>query len=220
MNPSDAFLLTFVSLFPICNPFGNAAIFLSLTDGDDQAWRRSQALRASIWAFVLITAFYLAGAYIFGFFGISLPGVQTAGGLVILRIGFQQLTPDKRHHHSEEEENEAKSKKDLSFTPMALPLLSGPGSYAVVIALASKTALESLPAVGSVIAGIFAVTVTCWVCLREAGYLARILGINGMNALTRIMGFILLCIAVQLIIDGIEGVLTDYGLHATMSQGG
>jgi multiple antibiotic resistance protein len=197
------FFTTFATLFAICNPLGNAAIFLSITGGEKSDERRSQALRGCLYMLAILLAFFFFGQVIMQFFGLSLPGIRLAGGLVIMKIGFNLLTPSPKHNHSPEEHAEAIEKPDISFSPLAMPLLAGPGSIASVVGMAALIPHANVWDYGQVIAAIFAVVFVCWILLANAERLIGFLGVNGANALTKIMGFILLCIGVQLNIDGV-----------------
>ncbi|MGC6459401.1 MAG: MarC family NAAT transporter [Akkermansiaceae bacterium] len=194
--------LTFSTLFPITNPFGNAGIFLSLTADQDQKTKRKQALMGSIYMFLILEVFFLSGSFILNFFGLSLGGIRIAGGLLIAKFGFDQLQPRRETTHSDAEHDEAKDMEDISFSPLAMPLLAGPGAIASVIGVSSLMA-PSVTSYVAVTAGIVLTCLICWIILRESELLLGFLGINGANALTKIMGFLLLCIGVQLAIDGI-----------------
>lgn len=198
-----SFVVAFAALFPICNPLGNAAIFLSITQGDTVSERHQTALKASIYMVILLFVFCLGGTAILQFFGISLASVRLAGALVVGIVAIRMMNPKKEHTHTPEEESAAKQKDDVSFTPLAIPLLAGPGSIAVVMNMsAHQTKFISLGMLGLGI-GILLVAFTCFVILRNADRLMKLLGVNGANALTRIMALLLLCIAVQLGLDGI-----------------
>ena len=135
-------------------------------------------------------------------FGLSLEGIRIAGGLVIGKIGFNLLNPKREDTHNDEEHIEAKEKKDISFSPLAMPLLAGPGAIASIMGMASLIPDNNMMSYIAVIIGIFISCIICLVVLRESQILMKVLGVNGANALTKIMGFLLLCIGVQLIIDG------------------
>lgn len=204
----QSFAMTYAALFPIANPLGNAAIFLSITDGEKSVLRRSQALKGSLYMLGILLLFFVGGNFIMRFFGITLDGVRIAGGLVVAHVGFKLMTPRKEDTHGPEEEAEAKAKPDISLSPLAIPLLAGPGSMAVVMSLSSyhPTVLHS--GMGGIVAGILAVCATCWLTLREAELVLRVLGVNGANALTKIMAFLLLAIGVQLTLNGAQDWLT------------
>lgn len=201
-QPWHLYLAVLVTLFPITNPLGNAAIFLSLTTGENREARRQQAFKGCIYMFVILAAFFLGGQFIMKFFGLSLPGIRIAGGLVITRIGFNLLSPKTEHTHTQEEHQEARSKADIAFSPLAMPLLAGPGAIASIMGMTTTLPVPSLVNYLSVLGGILTVSALCWLVLRQAGWLMKLLGVNGANALTKIMGFLLLCIGVQLVING------------------
>ena len=202
-------LATFATLFPITNPLGNAAIFLSITKGQNIALRRRQAFMGSLYMFFILEGFFLGGSFIINFFGLSMPGIRIAGGLVVTRIGFNLLTPKQEQTHSEKENQEAKKKNDISFSPLAIPLLAGPGAIASIMGMASLLPSGKIVPYFAVSIGILLASITCWGVLRESEWIIKFLGVNGSNALTKIMGFLLLCIGVQLLIDGILAVLPN-----------
>src|ERR1700677_4495651 len=175
---NDIFV-AFIAILPVVNPFSAPPIFISITEGATADERQRQALKASIYAFIILLVSLLAGTFILKFFSISLPAVQIAGGLLIARTGFLMLSPQKEHHQSSAEEQEAREKEDVSFIPLAMPLLSGPGAMAVMINLATRVAhwIEWLYI--SVAAA--AVCVITYFVLVESSRLVRTLGVNGMN---------------------------------------
>ncbi len=203
-NPDELFhalLLAFIAILPVVNPFSIPPIFLSITEGLSVAERRAQAFKACVYAFIILLVSLLAGTFILAFFSISLPALQIAGGLLIARTGFNMLNPKPEHHQSPAEQQEARAQEDISFIPLAMPLLSGPGSMAVMINLATRTAFWGdwvMIALASL-----AVCVICYFVLVESLRLVRVLGVNGMNALSKLMGFLLLSLAVQFIINGV-----------------
>jgi multiple antibiotic resistance protein len=152
--------------------------------------------------FVVLIVFLLLGTYIMSFFGISLPGIRIASGLIILRAAYAMLNPDHSERKiSEEAQEAAKEKEDISFSPMAMPMLSGPGSIAVVIGLASQA--EGLMDLVFISLAIILVAGISYGVLRLAPFSARYIGPTGMNAITRMMGFIAMAIGVQFILNGI-----------------
>lgn len=200
--------MTYAALFPIANPLGNAAIFLSITPGEKSGLRRSQALKGSLYMLGILLMFYVAGTFIMKFFGITLDGIRIAGGIVVARVGIKLMNPRKEDTHQPEEEAEARSKPDISLSPLAIPLLAGPGSMAVVMSMSSYHLDPFGGGMFGIIAGIIAVCATCWIMLREAEWVLRVLGVNGANALTKIMAFLLLAIGVQLTLAGANDWLT------------
>jgi multiple antibiotic resistance protein len=207
----NQFLLAFIAILPVVNPFSVPPIFLSITEGLTPDERRRQALKACTYAFVILIVSLLGGTLILRFFSISLPALQIAGGLLIARIAFEMLNPKREHHQTDAEEKESRAKQDISFVPLAMPLLSGPGSMAVMINLSTHTAFwADWIVIG---AASLAVCVISYVVLVESLRLTNFLGVNGMNALSKLMGFLLLSLAIQFIINGVSAALTTL-VHA------
>ena len=211
MNPVAEGLLYILStvgaLLPIVNPLSAVGMVMTITANLTDQERTEQIRRACIYMFFILTSFLVAGGLIMNFFGISIPGLRIAGGMIVSYLGFRMLFPDTAAM-SRQEQAEAASKADVSFTPLAMPGLSGPGSIAVVIGM-SATVQESqhivvghiLIAIGVAIVGV----ISYWV-LKAATRLSRVLGVAGMNAMARIMGFLLICIGVQFMINGVLDV--------------
>lgn len=193
----------YTSIISVANPLGAMPVFISLTEKNSDEERASIAKKASFYMFLVLTVFFLAGTYIMSFFGISLPGIRIAGGLIIMRAAYAMLTPGRDERKlSEKDKRAAKSKEDVSFSPMAMPMLSGPGSIAVVIGLASQA--EGVLDLSMVIGAILFCALTAYLILRLAPISAKYIGPTGMGAVTRMMGFIAMCIAVQFILNGIS----------------
>lgn len=197
------FVAAFTSIISVANPLAAIPVYLSLTERNTDAERVHTAQKSSFYMFVVLTIFLLAGTYIMSFFGISLPGIRIAGGLIILRAAYAMLNPDHAERKiSEEAEEAAKTKEDISFSPMAMPMLSGPGSIAVVIGLASQA--DSFMDLAIITAAIVMVALISYGLLRLAPFSARYIGPTGMGAITRMMGFIAMAIGVQFILNGIS----------------
>ena len=197
------FIAVFTSIISVANPLAAIPVFLSLTEQNTDSERFYIAEKASFYMFLVLTIFLLAGTYIMSFFGISLPGIRIAGGLIILRAAYAMLNPDQAERKiSEEAEEAAKTKEDISFSPMAMPMLSGPGSIAVVIGLASQA--SGIMDLLVMIIAIVLVALISFGVLRLAPFSARYIGPTGMGAITRMMGFIAMAIGVQFILNGIS----------------
>ncbi len=198
----DWFLLvtaTAVALLPIANPVSTAPIFLSLSRGFTPDRRRDQARMAAIWMAVILLVSLAAGALVLEFFGISLPALRLAGGLVVAQVGMGMMRsePASQADLSEDSAAEAGRMSDISFTPTAMPMLSGPGSIAVTISMATETSRPSEYL--AVAAGILIVALISWLFLRGASRIGEFLGVTGLNAVNRLMGFLLICVGVQFI---------------------
>jgi multiple antibiotic resistance protein len=197
-------LATFAGLLPIVNPFSTAAVFLGLTARLSDEERRLQATRACLYATGVLLVFLFAGALLMNFFGISIPALRIAGGLIVARVGFGMLLPPD---DSVDSPDAPVLRRDFSFTPLAVPMLSGPGSIAVTIGMAAGA--ESWIDHVAIALGIGLVIVVSWGILRSARAVNRFLGESGVDALTRIMGFLLVCIGVQFIVVGVFEILAD-----------
>lgn len=193
---------SFTSLFSVVNPITAMPVYLSLMEGHTDEEKVHTARKASTYMFFVLLTFLLIGTYILSFFGISLPGIRIAGGLVIVRAGFSMLNPDKGGKKlTKEDTKAAMEKEDVSFSPLAMPLLSGPGSIAVVIGFGSQTQGIMDYVVNGV--AVLLVALTAYLILRVAPFLVKFIGKSGMTVITRMMGFIALAIGVQFVINGI-----------------
>jgi multiple antibiotic resistance protein len=201
-SAAGLFLASFSSLFSVANPTAAMPIFLSLTQEYSETERKSTALWTSIYMFMVLVVFLFAGTAILSFFGISLSGIRIAGGLIIMRAAFSMLNPDKSGKKlTDEDEEEAMLKDDITFSPLAMPMLSGPGSIAVVIGFASQATGMSDYLIHSL--SITLVVLIAYVVLRLSPAIMKYMGTTGMNVMTRMMGFIALAISVQFILSGI-----------------
>ena len=198
-------LLAFLAILPVVNPFSKPPIFLSITEGWTVQERRTEAFKACLYALIILLVSLVAGTFILEFFSISLPALQIAGGLLIARTAFQMLNPQREHHQTPAEERDACQREDVAFVPLAMPLLSGPGSMAVMINLATEVQFWGEWLIYSLAAA--AVCIISYFVLAESVRLVRVLGVNGMNALSKLMGFLLLALAVQFIVNGISTTL-------------
>ncbi len=189
---------TFGALLPITNPFSTAPVFASLTQDMSEGVRSQVARMATIYAGSVLIGALLVGAIALEFFGISIPALRLAGGIIVAKVGFGMVNPIPEQRLSEKGAEEAKHKSDIAFTPIAMPLLSGPGSIAVTITMATE--VERLWEYLAVGIGIVLVVLVAWVVLRSSIRVTRFLGATGMNVLTRLMGFVLVCIGVQFIV--------------------
>lgn len=200
-------LSTVGALLPIVNPLSAVGMVMTITANLTEQERTEQIRRACIYMFFILTSFLVAGGLIMNFFGISIPGLRIAGGMIVSYLGFRMLFPDTAAM-SRQEQVEAASKADVSFTPLAMPGLSGPGSIAVVIGMSATVQQSQHIVVGHVLIaiGVAIVGVISYWVLKAATRLSRVLGVAGMNAMARIMGFLLICIGVQFIINGVLDV--------------
>ena len=206
----EAISLTCGALLPIMNPFSTAPLFVSLTAGADAATRRRQALLGSLYAFAIMATFLLAGSAIVDFFGISVPGIRIAGGLIIVTLGFRMLFPAPPAPAPASAPADAQAPAqdyDIAFAPIAMPSLAGPGSISVVLTAAAQ--IRSLYPEDwiviylAVILGMAAVLAFTYLVLLASGAMVKFMGKAGIDAMTRIFGFLLISIGIQFLLTGV-----------------
>jgi multiple antibiotic resistance protein len=202
------FLGTFIGLLPIINPLSAGPTFLAITEGDSDARRREQALKGCLYMVAILVSFLIGGTFIMNFFGISIPGLRIAGGILLTGIGMDMLAATRSSPGTDDEQRAAALRKaDISFSPLAMPMLSGPGSIAVTLGFTSL-AKDWLDYV-AIIAGIISVAVITYLVLRVSTRMVRFIGPVGVNAMTKIMGFLIMSIGVQFVVNGVLGIATD-----------
>jgi len=192
---------TIAALLPIVNPFSTAPVFVGVTRGMSGARRQQQARLACVYAFAVLSVTLVAGALILGFFGLSIHALRVAGGLIVARIGFGMLGAQPEEELDPASRKEAMDAQDVAFTPLAMPMLSGPGSIAVTLGLATEVdgVVDSL----AVLIGIALVSGIAWLVLRSASRVVDFLGATGVTVLTRIMGLLLVGIGIQFVFRGL-----------------
>lgn len=197
----------FMGFFAIMNPFANTAIFLGLTDCDNSAIRRAVARRALLFAYLIVLVFTISGHMIFKVFGIGLPAFKITGGLLVLQIGYQMLhgRPSGIHHPGKTNiPVDLEGELDKAVSPLAMPLLAGPGTIATAINFSSGGGIED--AVVTLIT-FFVLCVITYCCFVYGERLVRYLGQKGMGLITRLMGLILAVIGTQMVIDGVMDLI-------------
>lgn len=203
-------LLVVAALVPIANPFSTAPLFVTLTAGADKKQRKHIAFLCSLYMFGLLVLFLLLGTVLLNFFGVSLPALRIAGGLIVATIGFRMVFETKAIEPKSTVVNHDSLSK-IAFTPLAMPMLSGPGSISVVMSMTAQISeVESLTSqiigYAVVILGIGVSAIICWLVLRASGSVVKFLGQNGIDALTKVMGFLLVSIGVEFVVAGLKGL--------------
>jgi len=195
-------VLCFGSLFAILNPLNTIPPFLAMTEENDAHQRIHMARRASSVAFGVMAAFALLGMAILNFFRISIPAFQVAGGLVILRVSFELLQGSRGLKVTVAETQEGLQKEDISITPLAVPILCGPGSIttAILLGSAAETWIHTVVLIASALVIYFGT----FVLLRLAALHSHVFGETTLKITSRLMGLILISIAVQFILDGLR----------------
>ena len=200
------FFATLGALFSVVNPLGAVPVYLAMTGDYNQSQRNSTALQTAFWVAMIMTVFFLAGTYILAFFGISINALRIAGGLVIMNSGYGLLNGEfQRRRVNADITEEGSQKEDISFTPMAMPMLSGPGSISLLIGMAAEHAAWSDRTI--ILLSVVAMSFLILLILRYAPLLFRILGVAGLKALSRIMGFLVMAIGIEILLRGLVSLV-------------
>jgi MarC family membrane protein len=203
----DVFLLLFAALFSVLNPIGTIPIFVGLTDGYSKAEISKTSLWTAINVFIILMITFFVGQYVLSFFGITITALRIAGGLLITNSGFALLNGQfsKNKGINKKVEEEAQDRSDIALTPLAMPMLAGPGSMSLLIAFYQEHNSTS-EIIWSCIA-ILIVALTIFIILRSAYYLSKILGSSGIVAISRIVGFLTIAIGIQYIISALLSII-------------
>lgn len=201
-----------MGILPLANPLTTVVLFLALSKKMSKEKMREQAWKASLYVFILMIVAWYAGQAVMSVFGISIPGLRIAGGLIVCYIGFSMLFPRESNLDTSAEKLVDNS-QNVAFVPLAMPSTAGPGTLAMIISAASTVhnnqdynqwALWLAPPV------IFLITsLILWQCLRGAPHIMKWIGKGGIDAISRIMGFLLVCMAVQFVINGVLEVISQ-----------
>ena len=200
-------IIALPAVFFVVDPIGVVPLFVAMTARDSREKANSMALRASLAGAGILIFFTLFGGFVFKIFGVTLAAFRVAGGLLLILTALDMLRgKPSATRTSEQETAEGVEKDDIAIVPLAMPLLSGPGSIATVMVLMSQG--DGLRTGAAVIASILITFVAAWLMLRGAGHVKRVLGQTGIALLQRVFGLILAAIAVQFIFDGGKDLLT------------
>jgi len=204
-------ITVFMGFFAIMNPIANVPIFLGLTGEDDKQTAASVALRSLLLAFVIVAVFAIAGKIIFELFGLTLPAFRITGGLIVFVIGFHMLqgNPSSLHHPGEEDKQASrKAALSVAVSPLAMPILAGPGTIATAMSFSAGGGLLN------VIVTIIAFAVLCvitYVFFVFGAKFVTYIGSSALGAITRMMGLILAVIGTQMVIAGVQGAFKLLG---------
>ena len=200
-------LLALSSIFFLVDPFAALPTFLAVTTGYNAQRRRNTAFKASLTALILLSAFAFAGEYIFRLFGITLPAFEIAGGVILLLIGLDML--EARRSATQESPPEtaaAAEKEDAGIVPLGVPMLAGPGAITSVMVLVGQA--QTHWQMAAILISIALTAMVCYLVLGNSDKVARMLGETGIRILVRIMGLLLVALAVQYFVNG----LADLGI--------
>lgn len=217
LEAAKTLLLVVTALFPIVNPLGGRPIFLAMTREYLPADRKALARRIARNSFFLLVGSYFIGTYVLSFFGISLPVVQVGGALVVISTGWAMLKqPDDNARTEVQQEHQHHDPLDQAFYPLTMPLTVGPGSISVAITLgANAVHLHGVTLLGIIAALIasFVIAVSIHLSYGFADRLARVVGTSGMNVILRLSSFLLVCIGVQILWNGVSALLKSLQIH-------
>lgn len=207
----EFFLATLFSLFSIVDPPGAIPVYVAMTGDRPLPERNKIALMTSLYFLLILVSFFLAGSYILSFFGLTVHSLRIAGGMTLLISGFGLMSGSfaKRRGYDKDAEKQSHERTDIAFSPLAMPLLSGPGSISYLITQFSQHPAWSERSM--ILAAIVSVAFLVWACLRIAPFLFKMFGTGGLNAIARIMGFIVIAIGVQFIVDGLVHLVQEMG---------
>lgn len=204
----ELFIYVFAALFSVMNPLGTVPIFVGLTTGDTPAERSKTALLTCINIFVILVISFFTGRYLLEFFGISIESLRIAGGLIIVTSGFALLTGSFSKHKGMDKQrvkDDAFKRGEVSLTPLAIPMLAGPGSISLLIGM-----YEQYHVLSERIIAVLAISAVClatFAVLKSAHYIVKYLGASGINAISRIIGFIVIAIGIEYISSSVIVVL-------------
>ena len=203
----NTFLVLLGALFSVLNPIGVIPFFVGLTQDYDQSERSRVSFLTAINVGIILLISFFAGEYVLRFFGITISALRIAGGILIASSGFDLLNanPKKRKGISKEVEEDLQNRNSIALTPLAMPMLAGPGSISLLIAFNQdhKSTSEILASSFSIII----ISLLIFLILRSAHYLAKYLGASGIVAISRIVGFLTVAIGIQYIISSVLTII-------------
>lgn len=218
----NAIGLGLLALLPLTNPPTTVALFLALSKGLSQKEKNTQAFLTSFYVFLIMAVTYYIGAFVMDAFNISIPGLRMAGGGILVIMGLKMLFPPPPQPAAP---GSAAEQPTFAFIPLAMPSTAGPGTIAMIISSAATIKNSTLfPPWVLLVAPplIFLVTaLILWVCLRCSGWIMKIMGQSGIEAISRLMGFLLVCMGAQFAINGsveILQTLIDHNAHLLRPQ--
>jgi multiple antibiotic resistance protein len=209
----ETFLLVLAAIFPVVNPPGSAMVFLSLTRRASVEARRLLARRVALNSFLVMAGALLAGRFILGLYGISVPILRVAGGIIVAVAGWKLLNEGSRKDPDDTPADVGKTDyRGMAFYPLTMPLTTGPGTIAVMISLgfvrSSYTSVaEEIGIVAIVLLAAAVIAVTIYICFAYADRVGRFLGASGTDVAVRLSAFILFCLGVQILWTGAAELL-------------
>lgn len=204
----ELYFYAFAALFSVMNPLGTVPIFVGLTQDDSMKERSRTSLLTSINIFVILVISFFTGKYLLSFFGISIESLRIAGGLIIVSSGFALLTGTFQKHKGMDREkvkHDVQQRDGVSLTPLAIPMLAGPGTISLLIGMQEK--YEKIPDQLIIISAVLTACLATFLMLKSAHFIVKFLGASGINAISRIIGFIVIAIGIEYISSSVVTVL-------------
>jgi multiple antibiotic resistance protein len=204
----ELFISVFAALFSVLNPLGTVPVFVGLTKDDTKHNRDKTSFWTSVNVCIILLISFFAGKYVLNFFGISITSLRVAGGLIIATSGFALLTGSFTKHKGMKKASvqaDLETRSEVSLTPLAIPMLAGPGSISLLITY-NQTFDNQTQHVLSVCA-IIAVCLVIYLILRTSHFIVKALGASGINAISRIIGFIVIAIGVEYVSSAVQEIL-------------
>ena len=204
----ELFIVVFGALFSVMNPLGTVPVFVGLTTDHSKSERSEIAFKASLNVLIILVVSFFAGKYILIFFGISIDSLKIAGGLIIASSGFALLTGKFAEHKGmkrERVQEDIQNREEISLTPLALPMIAGPGTISLLITYNQELAEvhNVLIIMGAIVIASFLI----FLMLKSSHSIVKFLGASGINALSRIIGFIVIAIGIEFIVSAGSNVL-------------
>ncbi|GHC49577.1 MarC family protein [Ulvibacter litoralis] len=206
----DIFLYVFAALFSVINPLGTVPVFVGLTSDESPKERGKTSFLTAVNVIVILTISFFAGTYLLDFFGISLNALRIAGGMIIVTSGFALLTGTFSKHKGMKNKRVQKdldNREKFSLTPLAIPMLAGPGSISLLITFNQE--YSHTKEILIVVLAVLAVGAATYFILKSAHFITKFLGASGINAISRIVGFIVISIGVEYIATAVVAILSS-----------
>ena len=204
-------VLALSSIFFLVDPLAAIPSFLAITEGADPARRKRMARKGALTCFIVLTTFAIAGQLIFRLFGITLPAFEIAGGVILLLIGLDMLQAKRSAtQEASGDTEEGAAKEDAGIVPIGIPMLAGPGSISTVMVLVGQVSSIWRWEMGAILGSITVTSLVSYWVLAGAGHVLKVLGETGIRVLVRVMGLLLVALAMQYFVNG----MMDLGMIA------
>jgi multiple antibiotic resistance protein len=204
----DIFISIFAALISVINPLGTVPVFVGLTKEETISNRNKTAAWTSLNVFLILVISFFIGKYVLAFFGISLNSLKIAGGLIIATSGFSLLSGSFTRHKGMKRmsvQQDLATRSEVSLTPLAIPMLAGPGSISLLITMNQSLATTNAYIIAT--SAILAVSIAVYLVLRSSQLIVKMLGASGINGVSRIIGFIVIAIGVEYVSSAVQEII-------------